>query len=145
MPNLVRQPAVQKFGSAVMLQGTALLEARSLLLLGARVRERRDAIVLSPQMRHLLVLISEAVGEDAMSPQRRGDVASGPDPAESEFLLAGSFQDSAAAATVLGVSRRQTQRLAAAGLGRKVGRTWLLDRESVELYAAERYARENSG
>lgn len=42
------------------------------------------------------------------------------------------------AAVMLGVQERRARQLAAAGMGRKVGRAWLLDRSAVLVYRDER-------
>ena len=137
-------PPVQRLGRAVLLQGPVLLEVRHLLALGARERQRRDALAPSPGLRHLLAVLSEAVAEDgAMTPPRHGDVAAGAGPGDSGVERVEEITTDEAAA-ILALGRRQVQRLAPSIGSRKVpGGALAFDRGAVLAYAAQRLEREN--
>lgn len=134
-------PAMQRLGSAVLIQGpAALLEVQHLLALGARERQHRDALPPSPGVRHLLALLAEAVAEHetTVSPPRHDGVVAGGGPGDSTVGKVDEITSDQVAA-LLGVGRRQAQRLAGSIGSRKVpGGALVFDRCAVLAYAAQR-------
>jgi len=133
-------PPLQLLGGAVLIQGApALLEVQHLLALGARERQRRDALPPSPRVRLLLALLAEAAAADeAASPARHRDVAGS---AVSTDSVAEKVEgiSTGEAAELLSLGRRQVQRLAPSIGARKVpGGALVYDRGAVSAYAAAR-------
>ncbi len=133
-------PAVQRLGASILVQGPALRELQYLLVLGARERQRRDALQASVGVRHLLALLAEAVDEDdPVTRARHGDVAGGADSADSAVMGTPQEITTGEAAAILALGRRQVQRLASSiGARRVPGGAFVLDRAAVEGYAAQR-------
>lgn len=133
-------PAMQRLGGAVLITtAPALAELRHTLALGARTRERRDGYPQSAGMRELLGLLSEAIAECEMSRPRHGDVAPVAALEDSEEMGTLEELSTAQASALLGVGRRQTQRLAGEIGGRKVpGGALVFHRGAVEAHAALR-------
>jgi len=134
----VTVPAVQRFGSVVLLQGPAVLDVWHLVALGVRAAHR-DGIGLA-RVDHLQAVLAAAAAEvRATSECGHGDVAQLPagalsDP--SEPLTTGEV------ATMLGLSPRQTQRMARTLDARRLrsGRL-LFDRGAVDAYLADHHSR----
>jgi hypothetical protein len=110
-------PPVQVWPGVVLLQGQALRDAYYLVSAGIRAAARNGY----PTSR--FELIRQAIHDADVSPTRHDDVASAEAEAHSEHE---EEVTTAAAAALTGLSRRQIQRLAKNGLGRRVGRNWLL-------------------
>jgi hypothetical protein len=130
-------PPVQQWPGVVILSGPALRDAYFLVSAGIRSAARTGY----PTTR--FEAIRRAIKDADLSPQRHSDVAQvsdaphcgGGDEAAVDSI------DTAEAAALLGCSRRSCQRKAAAGLGRRVGGRWVLDRG---LVAAEAQARKEN-
>lgn len=126
-------------GSAVLLQRLAVLDAY--YLVSSALRAARRGSTPPPDrmlaLQRALATAAEQVRET--SPTGHDDVACPSTGAQSE-----STEDigTEAAATLLGLGRRQVQRLAGDLDGRRVGRSWVFDRRAVESYA---HARTTSG
>ncbi len=125
-------PAVQRLGSAVLLQGAALLDARRFVTLGIRAASR-DGIAAPPRVALLLRALT-----DSAALIDRGH-ADGP------ALLTGAASDAtdtittAEVATLLGLSTRQTRRLARTLEARQLrSGAYVYDRTAVAAYLAER-------
>lgn len=153
--SVVRPPSVQRMGSAVVLQGTALLEVRALLALGVRERDRRDAVPPSQGIRLVLALLTEALAEaELLSPPRQRDACSADGLRQSDVDQYVDWSDlqgqrrrigSREAAVMLRNSQRTVQR-AASSLGGRRGPDGRLsfDADVVLEYAADRDARRAS-
>ncbi len=130
--------AVQQLGSAVLLQGPAVVDVWRLVALGVRAAQR-DGIGLA-RVDHLQGVLAAAAAEvRATSGTGQCDVAQVParatcDP--SEPLTTGEV------ATVLGLSPRQTQRMARTLDAHRLrsGRL-IFDRGAVEVYLADHHSR----
>lgn len=110
------------FGPGVFISGPMLDAARHAILV-AQVARRRNGLPESAVFGELLTAITAA-----MSRSRRYDVA------PEAILDAGHMQPTVPipeAARRLGLSKRQTQRLAPKLGGRIIGGRWLLDAEAV--------------
>ena len=131
-------PAVQRFGSVVLLQGPAVLDVWHLVALGVRAAHR-DGIGLA-RVDHLQAVLAAAAAEvRATSEPGQRDVAQVParatcDP--SEPLTTREV------AVMLGVSPRQAQRMQAQLGARKLrSRVLIFDRGAVESYRADHHSR----
>jgi hypothetical protein len=122
-------PEVQQLGSSVLLSGLALHDARRLIVRGI-TEATRDGIAPHPRLRYLLTAI-----ESAMSAVGHCDVAVDLMPQDSPQSSIGTT----AAATILGLSPRQVQRIGSSLEGRRTpSRTWIFDKATVEAYGFER-------
>ncbi len=139
-------PAVQRLGASILVQGPALRELQYLLVLGARERQRRDALQASVGVRHLLALLAEAVDEDdPVTRARHGDVAGGADSADSAVMGTPQEITTGEAAAILALGRRQVQRLASSiGARRVPGGAFVFDKLAVAAYAAQRRQRDSA-
>jgi len=137
---------VQRLGASILVQGPALRELQYLLVLGARERQRRDALQASVGVRHLLALLAEAVDEDdPVTRARHGDVAGGAAPADSMVMGTPQEITTGEAAAILALGRRQVQRLTPSLGSRRVpGGALVFDRGAVEAYAAQRRQRDSA-
>lgn len=139
---------MQRMGSAVLLQDTALLEVRHLLALGVREREQRNAVPPSHNVRLLLAMLTDAIAEmELVSPPRQqtGCSADTPRQRDSDDQLDWSDLQgqrrigSREAARMLRTSQRTVQR-AASSLGGRRGPDGRLtfDVDLIVEYAATR-------
>lgn len=130
-----RIPAVQRLGSAILLQGPAVLDAHYLIAAGVRDVQRRDGIAPSPRLRFLLEELAAASADiRAMSPAGHGDVPEEGNGALSVLDLIPTRE----AAMILDLSVRQTRRHRDAAGGRDVGGALMFERGAVEALAARR-------
>ncbi len=126
-------PAVQRLGSAVLLQGPAVVDVWHLVALGVRAAHR-DGIGLA-RVDHLQAVLAAAAAEvRATSEPGQRHVAQ---------LPVGALSDpseplgSKEVAAMLGVSPRQAQRMQAQLGARKLrSRVLIFDRGAVEAYLA---------
>jgi len=130
---IVTVPAVQRFGSVVLLQGPAVVDAWQLVALGVRAA-KRDGIALARVAVLQGVLAAAAAEVRAASECGHGDVAQLPVGALSDPSEPLATRE---VATMLGLSTRQTQRMARTLDARQLrsGRL-LFDRGAVESYLA---------
>jgi hypothetical protein len=130
-------PPVQQLGSAVLLQGLAVVDVYRLVALGLQVVRQRDGITPPTRLRALERTLAAASEEfRRVSPPRHDDVAPAAEVALSDPVRR---LTTAQAAVILGLSVRQVQRLAP-DIGTRCGRVFVLDQGAVEAYAAERAA-----
>ncbi|WP_155957039.1 hypothetical protein [Rhodococcus sp. UNC23MFCrub1.1] len=122
-----RGPDVQRFGSAVLLQGSALRAVQFYYHIGVRKREAEMRRAATPYVRHILDEITAATRME--QDERQDDVAESPCPAEYAV-------DSAGAAEILGCTRRHVQRIARSldGQRSRTGTSWVFDRRIVAAY-----------
>ena len=131
----VAVPAVQRLGSAVLLQGPAVVDVWHLVALGVRAA-RRDGIGLA-RVDHLQAVLAAAAAEvRATSGTGQCDVAQVPARATCNPSEPLSTRE---AADLLGLSPRQTQRIARTLAARQLrsGRL-IFDRGAVDAYLIER-------
>ncbi len=131
-------PAVQRFGRVVLLQGPAVVDAWQLVALGVRAAHR-DGIALA-RVAHLQGVLAAAAAEvRAVSECGHGDVAQEPTVALSDPSEPLTTRE---VATMLGLSPRQTQRMARTLDARRLrsGRL-IFDRTAVESYLADHHSR----
>lgn len=117
--------AVQVWPGVVLLQGQALRDAYFLVSAGIRAAARNGY----PTAR--FEGIRRAIRDADVSPTRHDGVAS---VVVEEHSAREEEVTTAGAAALTGLSPRQIQRLAKSGLGRRVGRSWLLP---VDLLLAD--------
>lgn len=131
-------PAVQQLGSAVLLRGPAVVDVWRLVALGIRAANR-DGIGLA-RVDHLQAVLAAAAAEvrSAASECGHADVTQPPTRAVSDPSEPLTTRE---VATMLGLSTRQTQRMASTLDARKLrcGRL-LFDRGAVAGYLADRKA-----
>lgn len=129
-------PAVQQLGSAVLLQGPAVVDVWRLVALGVRAANR-DGIGLA-RVTHLQAVLVAAAAEvrAAASECGHADVAQLPTEAVSDPSEPLTTRE---VATMLGLSPRQTQRMARTLEARQLrsGRL-IFDRGAVDAYLIER-------
>jgi hypothetical protein len=126
---------VQDFGPAVMVQGQGVIDILFLISKGIRGAER-DGYPTGRFREHLRIFRRAWEFQPAvpMSPTRRCRVAK---PVNLRNCNGDEPELSTAdAAELSGYSQRHCQRLARSGLGRRVGRTWLLDRAGLIAHIA---------
>ncbi len=131
-------PAVQQLGNAVLLQGPAVVDVWRLVVLGVRAAHR-DGIGLA-RVDHLQAVLAAAVAEvRATSEAGQCDVAQGPTQA---LLDPSEPLTTREVATMLGLSPRQTQRMARTLDARQLrsGRL-IFDRGAVDSYLADHHSR----
>ncbi len=131
----VAVPAVQRLGSAVLLQGPAVVDVWHLVALGVRAA-RRDGIGLA-RVDHLQAELAAAAAEvRATSGTGQCDVAQVPARATCDPSEPLSTRE---AADLLGLSPRQTQRMARTLDAHQLrsGRL-IFDRGAVDAYLIER-------
>jgi len=131
----VAVPAVQRLGSAVLLQGPAVVDVWHLVALGVRAA-RRDGIGLA-RVDHLQAVLAAAAAEvRATSGTGQCDVAEVPARATCDPSEPLSTRE---AADLLGLSPRQTQRMARTLDAHQLrsGRL-IFDRGAVDAYLIER-------
>lgn len=122
-------------GSAILLQRLAVLDAYYLISVGLRATRRNGAEppVRMRALQQALSLAAEQVrstsapGHHDVAPPRGGAGCS-----------TGDEIGTTTAATVLGLSTRQVQRLAADLDGRRVGGRWVFDQAAVHSYRHHR-------
>ena len=133
-------PPVSQRDGAVVIRTTPMLAAAYRAVLVGIARRRADGLP-SGDLQQLARALRRA-HIDAMSQPRQPLADSIPvGPCSNSHDSA--YVDSAAAAELLGLSRRSVQRLAGNGLdGVRVGSIWLLDRDAVMALAREREARQ---
>jgi hypothetical protein len=129
-------PAVQVLGSAVLLQGPAVLD--QLAATGALIRELKASGMQVParvldEQRALAVAASVIRGQQVpVSVPRQRDATSGPSPSESTSTVHIGTRE---AAEMLGVSQRHAQRIASSIGGEQLpNRRFTFDRLAVEAY-----------
>ncbi|MCU1613518.1 MAG: hypothetical protein JWO98_1058 [Frankiales bacterium] len=126
-------PAVQLLGSAVLLRGPAVLHVQRLVEVGIRETHRRDGIRPSLGLVDVLQALTTAADALRMSGSGHDDVARGDDSAQSEMTAPIGTRE---AAVLLGITPRQTQRIARSlGGHRAPGGAWTFARDEVEAYA----------
>ncbi len=128
-------PAVQRLGSAVLLQGPAVVDVWHLVALGVRAAQR-DGIGLA-RVDHLQAVLAAAAAEvRATSGTGQCDVAQVPARATCDPSEPLSTRE---AADLLGLSPRQTQRMARTLDAHQLrsGRL-IFDRGAVDAYLIER-------
>jgi len=128
-------PAVQQLGSAVLLQGPAVVDVWHLVALGVRAAQR-DGIGLA-RVDHLQAVLAAAAAEvRATSGTGQCDVAQVPARATCDPSEPLTTREAAA---MLGLSTRQTQRMART-LGARQLRSgvYVYDRGAVDAYLIER-------
>jgi hypothetical protein len=137
-------PAVQVLGGAVLLRGPAVLDALNLVALGVRETRRRDGIEPSPGLQTLIAGLAAAADQvraQAMSDAGHRDVAEQANRAQSAALQRVGTRE---AAQMLGLTTRQTQRLAAElGGSRGPGHAWTFDLGVVEAAAVRRASKDD--
>jgi len=131
----VAVPAVQRLGSAVLLQGPAVVDVWHLVALGVRAA-RRDGIGLA-RVDHLQAVLAAAAAEvRATSGTGQCDVAQVPARATCDPSEPLSTRE---AADLLGLSTRQTQRMARTLDARQLrSGVYIYDRTAVDAYLIER-------
>ncbi len=136
-------PAVQRLGSAVLLQGPAVADVAFLVGLGMRYRARVDGTAPSAHHRALLSTLNDTAEATLAADVRDGhtDVRHHADASQSD----GVGVDSETAARLMGISMRQVCRLAPELGGRRVGRVWTFDRAAVLAAVAHRKANLETG
>lgn len=129
-------PALVRLGGGQLLvRGSAVLDLVRLAELGARVARQRDGIEPPARIRALLeALTAEAAELPLMSADGHADVRREADRAASAAL---ELIDVAEVANMLTLSIRQARRLMPDLGGRKVGRSWRIDRATAAAYALE--------
>jgi hypothetical protein len=139
---VTRVADVEVLGPAVILRGAGLVELLYLAMAGARSRKHLNGVDINRETRVLLQSLTDAaVNGGWMASPRHDDGALEVIPSQSEVLDEISKKE---AAVLLGLSHRQTQRLAFDIGARRVGGALVLDRGAVMAYAAERRANEDS-
>ncbi len=134
----VAVPAVQRFGSVVLLQGPAVVDAWQLVALGVRAA-KRDGIALARVAVLQGVLAAAAAEVRAASECGRGDVAQEPTRALSDPSEPLTTRE---VATMLGLSHRQTQRMARTLDARQLrSGVYVYDRTAVDAYLADHHSR----
>jgi len=131
-------PAVQQLGSAVLLQGPAVVDVWRLVALGVRAAHR-DGIGLA-RVDHLQAVLAAAAAEvRATSEPGQRDVAQVPTRATCDPSEPLTTREVAA---MLGLSPRQTQRMARTLDARRLrsGRL-IFDRGAVQAYLADHHSR----
>lgn len=137
--NVLPAPPVQRLGTAVLLQGGAVLDVLALADRGIRLTTRVDGINPPARVLELLDVLRQAAADlrDGTAQRRQAAVAELADRTDSTAWI-GSEE----AAELLGLSVRQVQRLASSlEAVRGPGRVWLFDPLTVEAYAADRESR----
>jgi len=127
---MVTTEPIQHHTNAVILTGPALVDAYYLINAGIRYTRRNG---ITP---HRFQALQNALGT-AVAKAQPGpcDVAPTPKPAPSEQEeLIGARE----AATILGLSKRQVQRIAHSLDGRLAAGRWVFDRNAVQAYRAHR-------
>lgn len=121
---------VQRLGSAVLLQGRAVIDVHYLVAVGVRETTRRDGISPSPRLKALLKVLASAAhdlqAESAVGP---ADVRVEADAGSSTVL---DETTTAEAATMLGISSRQVRRLAPELGGHQIRGAWIFPRGAIE-------------
>ncbi|WP_213575412.1 hypothetical protein [Rhodococcus sp. USK13] len=115
---MTNPPTVQRFGGAVVLTGTAVSTTLRAILVQIRARKRNGL----PDSGELSRIVDALVSADG-----HADVRETPS-------VATSYEPSVPieeAAKMLGLSTRQTRRLAPRLGGQQVAGRWLLDRQSI--------------
>lgn len=136
-PGVFPPPAVQRLGSAVLLQGGALMDVRSLLKIGLRYAHSRDGIATPPRLLAIVAALDEAAEQlQQKSRTRPCDTTSAvPQPHSVRPDDIGTRE----AATILGTTRRQVQRLAQTLDGTRLASgAFVFRRSAVEAYACTR-------
>ena len=127
-------PPLQRFGGMVMVQGVAVQDAYYLLSVGLRDTRRGGAAVPSRFLQLQAELAAAAAEVRASATGQHDGAPVAPQPhSEGEDNIG-----TAEAASILGLSNRQVQRLAADLDGHHVGGCWCFDRLAVESYAHHR-------
>jgi len=126
-------PDVQVYGPAVILQGRAVADL--IYVLGLIVRARHEPARRHQQFERLRADLLRAYEfQPQPSAMRHYDVAARRAGASSK-LQPGEVTV-ADAARLTGLSRRQIQRLARDGLGRRIGIAWAVDRAGLLAHVA---------
>jgi len=125
-------PAVQRLGSAVLLQGPAVADAAYLVAVGVRTLARRDGVAIARWL-----TLQRALQQVAAADHGHADVLGVVD---EEALLAEELVSTKEAAHMLRLTERQVRRIAACLGGRHAGRALVFDRSAVQAEAARRRA-----
>jgi len=129
-------PPLQRFGGMIMEQGVAVLDTYYLLSVGLRDTRRGGAAVPG---RFLLLQAELAAAAAEVRASATGQDDGAP-VAPQQYSEREDTIGTAEAASILGLSNRQVQRLAADLDGRFIGGCWCFDRLAVQSYAAHRDA-----
>ena len=125
-------PAVQQLGAAVLLQGAALLDARRFVTLGIRAASR-DGIAAPPRVALLLRALTDSA---ALTDRGHADGPASPTGSASD---ATDTITTAEVATLLGLSTRQTRRLARTLEARQLRNgVYIYDRLAIDAHLADR-------
>jgi len=124
-------PAVQRLGSAVLLQGQAVLAAQGLIAIGVRETTRRDGISPSPGLQALLRVLSE-VALDIRSESAPGRPQTVPIVADAASSTVQDELTTNEVATMLGIGARQVRRLAPGLGGHLVRGSWIFPRSAID-------------
>lgn len=130
-------PAVQRLGSAVLLQGPAVHDLAYLVGLGLRYRSTVDGTAPAQHHLQLLSLLAD-MAEATLTPDVREQGTSDVRSEVGSSDLKVKRVDTAAAARLLGITTRQTRRLASHLGGRRVKGNWSFDRAAVVAEAQRR-------
>ncbi len=133
-------PPLQRFGGMVMVQGQAVTDAYYLASVGLRA-VRRGTTPIPSRFLLLQAELAAAAAEVRASATGHNDGAPvAPQPHSTREDTIGTTE----AASILRLSNRQVQRLAADLDGRLIGGCWCFDRLAVASYAAHRDAHRNN-
>jgi len=133
-------PSLQRFGGMVMVQGPAVTHAYYLVSVGLRAVRRGTAPIPS---RFLLLQAELAAAAAEVRASATGQHDGAP-VAPQQYLEREDTIGTAEAASILGLSNRQVQRLAADLDGRFIGGCWCFDRLAVQAYVAHRDEHRNN-
>ena len=133
-------PPLQRFGGMVMVQGVAVQDAYYLLSVGLRDTRRGGAVVPS-RFLQLQAELAAAAAEVRASETGQHD---GAPVAPQQYSEREDTIGTGEAASILRLSHRQTQRIAADLDGRFIGGCWCFDRLAVQSYAHHRDAHRNN-
>ncbi len=133
-------PSLQRFGGMVMVQGVAVADAYYLLSVGLRDTRRGGAAVPSRFLLLQAELAAAAAEVRASATGQHDGAPVAPQPHSEREDTIGTAE----AASILRLSHRQVQRLAADLDGRFIGGCWCFDRLAVQSYAHHRDQHRNN-
>lgn len=132
----VTPPAAQQLGTAVLVQGAAVLDLWYLAALGVRVC-RRDGLLPVDRLKPMLDVLAATATTVRQSSAGQVDVRPGLNSSESEHVL--DKVTTAEVAQMLNVSHRQAQRITRQLGGRRgPGSALVVDRGAVEAHRQAR-------
>lgn len=134
-------PPLQRFGGVVLVQGQAVTDAYYLVSVGLRAVRHGTAPIPGRFVLLQAALAAASAEARAVAASGQHDVAPvAPQPHSAGEDTIGTVE----AASILGLSNRQVQRLAADLDGRFIGGCWCFDRLAVESYAHHRDQHRNN-